>query len=349
MDDFALTVAALSYRGNTRRLQELFERLERKASRLGVCFAVAKTELLHWRTPSQRHSPQCVSPIQIKGEVFHTSNSVRWLGYWFTPALDPAAHFSRHLALAQAEFALIRRLSPPGAGLHPYLCHRLATSLVAPMLLYGANLFTPRVGMTTRADTFWRKVQRWTTNCFSAMPTGILSVKSCLLPVSLLITHWQRLAALRIVCSPSRVNPATARLHPSFTSLSGHQAPDSLRVMTRGLSSVYLPLHWKTPRPVPLIRNQVPVDAVAHRTIPFTLGLSRMPMINSHLVCPTPTLPPQSLIENTFSALKKRIQETLLTEWASLFPTPGYYLHPPTLSPRPFMGLGKFLPGESTR
>jgi len=182
VDDFALTVASLSYRGNIRRLQELFERLERKASRLGVSFSVAKIELIHWRTPSQRHSPKCVSPIQIKGEVFHPSNSVRWLGYWFTQALDPAAHFSRRLALAQGAFALIRRLSPPGAGLPPYLYHRLATSLVAPILLYGADLFTPSVGTTTRLDTFWRQVQRWTTNCFSATPTGILSVESCLPP-----------------------------------------------------------------------------------------------------------------------------------------------------------------------
>ena len=36
VDDFALTVASLSYCGNIRRLQALFNRLERKASRLGV-------------------------------------------------------------------------------------------------------------------------------------------------------------------------------------------------------------------------------------------------------------------------------------------------------------------------
>jgi len=171
-------------------------------------------------------------------------------------------------------------------------------------------------------------------------------VKSCLPPVSLLITHRQRLAALRVVYSPPNVNPATARLHPSFPSLSVHRASDSSRALTRGLSSVYLPLQWKTPRPVPPIRNHLPVDAVAHRTITFTFGLSRMPMINSHLVCPAPNLPPQSLMDSTYSALKKRVRETLLEAWSSLFPTPGYYLHPPALQPRPFMGLGKFVAGR---
>ena len=69
-------------------------------------------------------------------------------------------------------------------------------------------------------------------------------------------------------------------------------------------------------------------------------------MINSHLVCPTPTLPPRSLMDNTYSSLKKRVREKLLADWSSLFPTPGYYLHPPALSPRPFMGLGKFVAGR---
>ena len=88
------------------------------------------------------------------------------------------------------------------------------------------------------------------------------------------------------------------------------------------------------------------MDAVAHGTIPFTLGLSKMPMINSHLVCPTPVLPPRSLMDSTYTALRKRVRETLLEEWSSLVPTPGYYLHPAALHPRPFMSLGKFIAGR---
>ena len=69
-------------------------------------------------------------------------------------------------------------------------------------------------------------------------------------------------------------------------------------------------------------------------------------MINTHLACATQHLPPRSLMDNTYSALKKRVREALLAEWASCFPTPGYYLHPLALSPRPFMGLGKFVAGR---
>ena len=49
-------------------------------------------------------------------------------------------------------------------------------------------------------------------------------------------------------------------------------------------------------------------------------------MINSQLVCPTPILPPQSLLDSTYSALKKRVREALFVDWASRFPTPGYYI-----------------------
>jgi len=243
VDDFALTAASPSYTGNIRRLWELFERLEAKALRIRVSFSVAKTELIHWRTPSQRNSTKCPSPIEIKREMFRPGNLLRWLGYWFTHGPDSSAHFSHPLALAQGAFTLIRRLSPPGVGLALYLCHRIATSLVVPILLYGADLFTPSAGAMARFNTFWHKVERWTTNGFSATPTAILAVESCLPLVALLISQRQRLAALRVVCSPPEINPATAPLHASFPSLSAHRVHDSSRALTRALSSVYLPLH----------------------------------------------------------------------------------------------------------
>ena len=130
----------------------MFRTIQPKAVHLGIAFSVVKTELIHWRTPSQRYSQLCLSLIQLDGEVFHPLDSLRWLGYWFTPTLSTSTDFSRCLALAHGAFALIRPLSLPGAGLAPYLCHRLATSLVAPIILYEADLFTPNVGSLTRLN-----------------------------------------------------------------------------------------------------------------------------------------------------------------------------------------------------
>jgi len=219
VDDFALTTASLSYRGNIRRLQELFRTIQAKAARLGISFSILKTELIHWRTHSQRHSPRCLSPIQLDGEIFHPRESLRWLGYWFTPTLFTSTHLLRRLALAQGAFAIMRHRSPPRAGHAPCLCHRLAPSLVAPILLDGADLFTPNVGSLTRLDTFWHKVQWWATNCFSSTPIGILAIESCLPPIPLLVSQRQRLAALRTVCSrPALIRQQRASTPPSLPS-----------------------------------------------------------------------------------------------------------------------------------
>jgi len=55
VDDFTLIAASRSYRGNIRRLQ-LFRTIQAKAVHLGISFSILKTELIHWKTPSQRHS-----------------------------------------------------------------------------------------------------------------------------------------------------------------------------------------------------------------------------------------------------------------------------------------------------
>jgi len=104
---------------------------------------------------------------------------------------------------------------------------------------------------------------------------------------------------------PPEVNPAMPRLYAAFPSLSSHCARDFSRALMRGLKSVYLPLHWKTLRPVPSIMNHLPIEVVAYQTLPFTHTLSRMPMINSHLVSPALAVPPQSLIDNSHSAQRK--------------------------------------------
>ena len=67
VDDFAPSAALLSYRGNIRLFQEIFERLEGKVLRLGVSFSLAKTELINWRTPSQRRSRTASPPSRSKG------------------------------------------------------------------------------------------------------------------------------------------------------------------------------------------------------------------------------------------------------------------------------------------
>jgi len=121
VNDFGLTASATSYRGNIQILQRRYAGLKARGARLGVGFSIPKTELIHWRTNRDR-GPVSHSPIHQGGAIFPPKDEVRWLGYWFTPSISTATHFTKRLTKAQAAFVAVRRLSPPGMVLPPFLC-----------------------------------------------------------------------------------------------------------------------------------------------------------------------------------------------------------------------------------
>ena len=345
VDDFSLTVASNSYRTNIRRLQDLFRTLTSRGDRLEVKFSVPKTELIHWRTPSQR-SPPSQAPIALDGLIFRPAGVVRWLGYWLSPALNSLHHFAHRVSLAQASFSFVKRLSSPGAGVRPFLNHRIAHGLLLPILIYGSALLVPNSHSLGAMNSFWHRTCRWVTNCFFSTPTSILTREACLPPIAAYCRYRRRLAALRIACAPPTQNPAAARLPTSFPSLSVFRAQDSSRHLTRGLSSVYLPLDWRSEVPTPPIRKHLPIDAMAHLLLPLIGGLSRLPMV-LHAPPPAGTeIPPSQLMLRTYLALKKRARNALLDDWATVHPTPDYYPYSPRLTPHPFMGLDKFVAGR---
>src|SRR5437588_5054325 len=245
-----------------------------------------RTKLIHWRTPKERdpsgapHPP----PIYLDGQPFHPSKCLRWLGYWLSAEQSTSAHFSHRLTLSQAAFATVKRLSPPGTSLAPHLAHRLSYALLLPILLYGADLLVPTKGMLTKMEVHWRQVQRWTTNCFRTTPTNILAAEACLPPISVLASHKRRIAALRLVCSAPSINPAAASLCRSSPSMQPLRAPDSHRSLCTKLQPNVMLLNWSTPPPRPPVWTHLPVDALAHLTLPLLEGLSFAPLFPAYLL-----------------------------------------------------------------
>ena len=181
---------------------------------------------------------------------------------------------------------------------------------------------------------FWHRVCRWVTNNFHSTPTSILSREACLPPIDAYCRHRQRLTALRIACAPPTHNSAAARLPASFPSLSSFRALDSTRHLTKGLSSYYLPLDWRTPVPSPPMRKHLPIDALAHLTIPLSEGLSRFPLVLKTPPPPGENIPPPLLMSRTYKALKVRSQLLMMKEWDSLHPPPRLLRIPlPSRSP----------------
>ena len=345
VDDFSLTVASNSYRTNIRRFQDLFRTLTRRGDRLVVKFSIPKTELIHWRTPSQRSLPS-QAPIALDGLIFRPAGVVRWLGYWLSPVLNSQHHFSHRVSLAQASFSFVKRLSSPGAGVRPFFNHRIAQGLLLPILTYGSDLLVPNSQSLGAMNSFRHRTCRWVTNSFFSTPTSILTWEAWLLPIAAYCKYGRRPAALRVACAPPTYNPAAARLPPTFPSLSVFRAQDSSRHLTRGLTSVYLPLDWRSAVPTPPIRKHLPIDAMAHLVLPIIGGLSRLPMV---LHAPPPAgadIPPPQLMLRTYLALKKRARDALLDDWVTLHLTPDYYPYSPRFTPHPFIGLDKFVAGR---
>ena len=153
------------------------------------------------------------------------------------------------------------------------------------------------------------------------------------------------MAALRLISSPTSINPASARLCRSFPTLLKARAPDSHRALCTRLDPNVMPLNWKTPLRSPPVRTHLPVDALAHLTLPLLEGLSYAPLINSTLLPDHPALPSDEIMTNTYRALRRRAQSLMMEHWRSL-PLPDYYPYPLYLSRHPFMGLGKFMAGR---
>ena len=344
VDDFGLTVSSASYRRNVQLLQKQYAKLKARGSRLSVGFSVPKTELIHWRTHRDRATISH-APFHLDGAVFTPRNEVRWLGYWFTPSVSTTSHFVKRLAKAQAAFVAVKRLSPPGIGLPPFLCHRLASSLLFPILSYGADVFVPTVHMVRKLSVFWHKVQRWTTNCFISTPTDILAIEACLPLLEILLAYKRRLACLRILCSPREINPATARIPRSVQTPSLHRHSPDHRDLSANNAGSRLPLPWLQPRPPSKNRAHLPLDALP-RSMLFLLGPdghAPLPVTSQHLLTEHYPGPPAG---RSYPLLKLKCKDLLVEEWEKAAPDPARYPYRPSLKPDPFMGLDKFSAGR---
>jgi len=107
-----------------------------------------------------------------------------------------------------------------------------------------------------------------------------------------------------------------------------------------------MPLNWKTLCPSPPTRTHLPVDAMAHLTLPLLGGLSLAPLMNSSHLLDRPTLPPDNVMKAAYSSLKAKARLLKLDAWRLDYPPPPYYSFHLLLTPHPFMGLGKFITGN---
>ena len=193
-------------------------------------------------------------------------------------------------------------------------------------------------------EVHWRQVQRWVTNCFWSTPVPILCSELCLTQLSVLLPHKSRMAALGLIVYPTTIHPALTRLCWYIPTLLEATSPDSHRALCTRLDPNVMPLNWKTRLTFPPVCTHLPVDVLAHLTVPLLNDLSFAPLINSTLLPNLPSLPSDEIMIRAYCALKWQAPSLMMDQWRSL-PLLSNYLYLLCLSPHPFMGLANFMAG----
>ena len=210
--DFTITLGSLSYSSNCQIFQHVFHMQRWRATGLAVSLSVPKIELCHWRTPrTDLYLPQMLWPLMgpsvIPPPLFNGCVSLHYCRLPLTIARD--WYWAMCLWYCQTAF--------PSQTWPVALCQPgLSSSLILPILSYGADLFTPSTTIQDKMTVFWNKVFRWVTNCFYSTHVNILPFKACLLPLDFHLPHKSRLATLRPVCCSPHINPTASRLPASF-------------------------------------------------------------------------------------------------------------------------------------
>jgi len=98
------------------------------------------------------------------------------------------------------------------------------------------------------------------------------------------------MAALRVVCAASAINPAVGRLCPTFLFLLKHRALDAHSELCTCLSPYVMPLSWKTNRPHSKVRSDFTVDKPANLAPTILGSLSFAHQANATLLLEHTTL-----------------------------------------------------------
>jgi len=120
VDDIQTMVSSNTWWMKSMLLEAAFTRINNIATSLGLEFSTHKMDLIHWRTPREKVT-RSEHPIVGDGECIQPApKAVKWLGFHFENNHGTCTHYGNRLALAQAAFDRIRRLSFPGGRLTPY-------------------------------------------------------------------------------------------------------------------------------------------------------------------------------------------------------------------------------------
>jgi len=252
----------------------------------------------------------------VDGECIQPAPKVvKWLGFHFENNHGTWTHYANRLALVQAAFDSIKRLSSPGGRLTPYSARRMAKANIIPTLLYSAEFLDPSATMRHKMEVLLNRVKRWITNCFYSTNTNVLSAEACIMPVDLYLEQIRDMAAIRWSTALPDNNIAMALFPPGFPLHDSFCLPSNRRAAfskTGGMkpktwdSTSYTSVQWI-----------LPIDDVARRA---RLLFSKWPVPRKLNIWSPPDPDECEYYDNTL----KQVREHIHLKW-KLLNYPEYY------------------------
>jgi len=146
------------------------------------------------------------------------------------------------------------------------------------------------------------------TNCFYTTACGALYREASLPPISSIYKHHRQSATLRLVCTPSKFNPATAQIPESVPTWDqGHSADNHLFLLSHSSKAVHL-TSWL--HQVVNSTKHLPLDSIYHEISNRIVEIPILPLTWTDLV-PLPLGREPSV---TYQALKAPLEQLLLTD-----------------------------------
>ena len=181
----------------------------------------------------------------------------------------------------------------------------------------------------------------WSTNCFYTTGLGALHREASLPPISSISKHRRRSAAFCLVCTTSKLNPATAPIPEPVPTWDQGRSVEDDRFLLRGSSKAVHLTSWRCP--AVNSAKHIPLDSLCHEVSDLLEEMTVLPLASTDPVA----LPLSRVPSVTYQALRAPLIQSLLTDWLDISPpVPLSYPYSACLTPHAFTGLPRFICGH---
>ena len=181
------------------------------------------------------------------------ASQIRYLGIFFTPSLHWGVHVNALATCAQSSLCALCVLGNSVRGLSLVSWHCIVNAIILPILTYRAETWFTDCHQASFVDTLQvalNEACRKVGGVFHTTPSHLVSKLMAIPPICFQLRHKLRLAATRLLCTPSTYPLRIARL---ICGPSG--APHFLP-----LPDVYPPWAQPLDPPLPYVTPNFPFD-----------------------------------------------------------------------------------------